>query len=347
MKLSSLYFELPEKLIAKYPKPNREDARLMVVDRDTEIIEHYSFKDLPKFFKKEDVLVLNDARVIAGQLDGYKEKTNSKVNVLLLRELHTEHHLWDAWIDPARKIRVGNKLCFGNELIAQVIDNTTSRERTLKFVFDGNNEMLQDLFDILGQAPIPATLGRKPEEIDRERYQTVYASETGGVAAPSAGFNLSRRLLKYLQAKGILLPSITMHLGLSTFKQLDVEDLGKYKMHTEYYNIPKEAASTVNRALKNNKKVCVVGTSTLKTVESSISYERDLKAGDGWTSKFVHPPYQPIIANALLTNFHLPRSTDFVSTLGFTGADLGMEIYESAIEEEYNFFCYGDSLLVI
>ena len=347
MKLSQFNFDLPPHLVAQYPAEERDEARLMVADRELGTIEHYSFKDLPKFFKEGDALVLNNSKVFPCYLRGYKEKTMANIGVLLLRELDSTHHLWDVWIDPARKIRVGNKLCFNQDLVAEVIDNTTSRGRTIKFSFDGDSDTLRKIFNEIGEPPMPSALNRKAEEMDRERYKTIYAKEPGSVAPPTAGFHFTPYLLKYLEVEGVLLPEVTLHISVDSFKRVEAEELRKYKLHTEFYHIPKETETIVNNALEQERKVCAVGTSTLKALETSLSHTRSLQAGKGWSNKFVNPPYETEIANALITNFHLPRSIDFVNTLAFAGHNFAMEIYAAAIAEKYRFFVYGDALLIL
>lgn len=353
MKLSRFDFTLSEKLIAKYPRPNRQDARLMVAHRDSGLIDCYdNFDAIKKFFHKRDVLVLNDAKVFAGNLRARKEKSNPQgknttVDVTLTRELNAEKHLWEATIDRAREIRTGNKLCFNNEMFAEVTENISSCARALKVAFEGDSETLKQILQEMGEMPIAKALKRKPEPIDKIRYQTIYGDKPGAIAPPAAGFHFTKRLLKYLELHDVLLPRLTAYLGIKTFKLIDAEDLNKYKIHVEFYNIPEATADIVNHAKKAGKRICAVGTSTLKVLESALSHKDALAAGDGHTYKFLHPGSEFVTANSLLTNFHLPRSIDFINTLAFAGHELGMEIYETAIEEGFSFFVYGDALLIL
>ena len=360
MKLSLFAFDLPDNLIASYPTERRDGARLMVADRATEEIFFHTFKELPTFFNPDDVLVLNDSRVFHGQLSGYKEKTKSAVTVLLLRELDPVHHLWDVWLEPARKVRTGNRLLFGESkgssgddeyddglIYAGVIDNTESRGRTLKFGFEGSSEELQQIFEQIGHPPLPSFLQRSYESIDKHRYQTIYAKHAGSVAPPSAGFAFTPYILKYLELYDVHLTYLTHHLNVNRFKSIEAEELSKFRVDTEYYNIPEETANTVNEAiLRPKSKICVVGTSSLKAVETAISHEGNLKAGSGMSFLFPHPPFSPKVATSLLTGFHRPRSIDFVNTLSFAGDEFGMEIYETAVEDGFRFGPYGDLLLI-
>ncbi len=348
MKLSEFKFDLPEELIVQHPIDNRDEARLMVVHRDTGLIEHKVFKDVVNYFDEGDVLVINDTKVFPARLYGNKEKTGAKIEVFLLRELNREAHLWDVLVDPARKIRVGNKLYFGDgDLVAEVIDNTTSRGRTIRFLFDGTDEEFYKTIDSLGETPLPNEINREAQPEDKDRYQTIYAQNTGAVAAPSAGLHFTPHMLKRLELKGIDVNPITLHVGLGTFSPVDVEDLTKHKMDSENYNIPEETTSFVNRALDEKKRVCVVGTTSLRAVESSVSADLRLKANKGWTDRFIFPPYDFKIANALITNFHKPESTLLMMACAFGGYDLVMKAYQEAVKEKYRFFSYGDAMLII
>lgn len=349
MKLSSFGFDLPEKLIAKYPAPSREEARLMVVERATGKISHHKFSDFPNFFNADDVLVLNNTKVAPIYFQGYKEKTGASISILLLRELDKENHLWDTLIDPARKIRVGNKLYFGDhELFAEVLDNTTSRGRTVRFVFDGSSKELHELFNQLGEPPVEPILKRPCEPIDRERYQTVFAEETGSVITPVAGLHFTKYILKLLELKDVKMSPITLHISYSSLGIVDAEDLEKYKLGSDAFSIPEETAQAVNKALENKKKVCAVDISSLQAIESSTSSIERLKSKEGFTNKFIRPPSIPRIANALLTNFYLPKSIPFVNSVGFGGYDLmTKKVYPTAIAEGYRFFVYGDALLIL
>lgn len=349
MKLSDFKFEVPKKLVSLYPAENRDESRLMVLHRDTGKIEHRVFKDITEYFGEGDVFVTNDTKVFPARLYGNKEKTGAEIEVFLLRELNPELRLWDVLVDPARKIRVGNKLYFGDsDLVAEVIDNTTSRGRTIRFLFDGTEEEFHKTIDTLGETPLlKEFIERKVETEDRERYQTVFAKNVGAVAAPTAGLHFTPHLLKRLELQGVEVSPITLHVGLGTFRQVDVEDLTKHKMDSENYNIPEETVSLVNKALDEKKRVVAVGTTSLKTVESSVTANGRLKASQGWTDKFIIPPYEFKIANALITNFHLPESTLLMTASAFGGYDLVMKAYKEAIKEKYRFFSYGDAMLIL
>lgn len=351
-KLSQFKFDLPEELIAQYPSDERDQARLMVVNRATGKIEHKIFKDILDYFDDGDTLIFNNTKVFPARLYGKKEKTGAKIEVFLLRELNSDARLWDVLVDPARKIRVGNKLYFaddkGNDiLVAEVVDNTTSRGRTIRFFYDGDDEQFKGVLKQLGSTPLPKYITRKPEAIDEERYQTVYAKETGAVAAPTAGLHFSRELLKRLEIKGANLAEVTLHVGLGTFRSIDVEDLSKHKMDAEYYSISEAAAATVNRSKELNKKVCAIGTTSMRTIESSVSALGQLKASSGWTNLFIYPPYDFSIANCMVTNFHLPKTSLIIMVAAFGGFDLIMEAYNEAVKEKYRFFSYGDAMLII
>jgi len=349
MKLSDFKFEVPKKLISLYPNENRDESRLMVVHRATGEIEHKVFKDVIDYFGEGDVFVTNNTKVFPARLYGNKEKTGAKIEVFLLRELNRELRLWDVLVDPARKIRVGNKLYFGDsDLVAEVIDNTTSRGRTIRFLFDGTDEEFYKTIDTLGETPLlKEFIERDVEAADRERYQTIYAEHVGAVAAPTAGMHFTKHLLKRLELKGIEVSPITLHIGLGTFRQVDVEDLTKHKMDSENYNIPESTVELVNKALDNKKTVVSVGTTALKTIESSVTANGRLKASSGWTDRFIIPPYEFKIANALVTNFHLPESTLLMTTAAFGGYNLIMKAYQEAIKEKYKFFSYGDAMLIL
>jgi S-adenosylmethionine:tRNA ribosyltransferase-isomerase len=349
MKLSDFKFEVPKKLISLYPSENRDESRLMVVHRATGKIEHKVFKDIINYFGEGDVFVTNNTKVFPARLYGNKEKTGAKIEVFLLRELNQELRLWDVLVDPARKIRVGNKLYFGDsDLVAEVIDNTTSRGRTIRFLFDGTDEEFYKTIDTLGETPIlKEFIEREVEISDKERYQTIFAEHVGAVAAPTAGMHFTKHLLKRLEIKGVAVSPITLHIGLGTFRQVDVEDLTKHKMDSENYDIPQETMSLVNKALDRKKMVVSVGTTALKTIESSVTANGRLKASSGWTDRFIIPPYEFKIANALITNFHLPESTLLMTTSAFGGYNLIMKAYQEAIKEKYKFFSYGDAMLIL
>jgi S-adenosylmethionine:tRNA ribosyltransferase-isomerase len=351
-KLSQFTFNLPKNLIAQYPSDERSDARMMVVHRNTGKIEHRKFKDILDYVEDGDAMILNNTKVFPARMYGRKEKTGAKIEVFLLRELNKDVKLWDVLVDPARKIRVGNKLYFydknGKEiLVAEVVDNTTSRGRTIRFMHDGNEAAFQAALKILGQTPLPKYISRNAEPLDEERYQTIYAKEIGAVAAPTAGLHMSREIYKMLQIKGVDFGEVTLHIGLGTFRTIDVEDLSKHKMDAEYYRIPAETAQLVNNAKENGKNVFAMGTTTMRTLESSITASKMLKASEGWTNLFVYPPYDFSIANRMITNFHLPKSTLLIMVSAFAGHELLIDAYELAIKEKYRFFSYGDAMLII
>lgn len=348
MKLSEFKFELPADLMATHPAKQRDEARMMVLNRATGEIEHKIFRDILNYFDDGDVMVVNDTKVFPARMYGNKEKTGAKIEVFLLRELNKDIHLWDVLVDPARKIRVGNKLYFGDsDLVAEVIDNTTSRGRTIKFLFDGTDEEFYKTIHDLGETPLPKYIKREAEPDDKERYQTVYAKHTGAVAAPTAGLHFTKEVLKRLEIKGVDVTPITLHVGLGTFRPVDVEDLTKHKMDSEQFFITEETSTMVNKALDNKKRVCAIGTTTMRAMESSVSANNRLKPNEGWTDKFIFPPHEFKIANALLTNFHMPESTLLMMTAAFGGYDLVMKAYEMAIKEKYKFFSYGDTMLII
>ena len=349
MKLSQFKFDLPLNLIAQHPAKTREESRLMVVHRDTGKIEHKTFKDILGIFHDKDVMVVNNTKVFPARLYGKKEKTGAKIEVFLLRELNKPNRLWDVIVDPARKIRVGNKLYFGDndELVAEVIDNTTSRGRTIRFLFDGDDTQFRAMLELLGETPLPKYIKRKPEEEDKERYQTVYAKHEGAVAAPTAGLHFSRELIKRLEIVGVKFAEATLHTGLGTFRPIEVEDLSKHKMDAEYYKVDEYACGIVNRAKQDGRSICSVGTTTMRAIESTVTAQGLLKPGEGWTNLFIHPPYEFNIANKLITNFHLPKTSLLIMVCAFAGYDLTMEAYQTAIKEKYRFFSYGDAMIVI
>ncbi|HKM92127.1 MAG TPA: tRNA preQ1(34) S-adenosylmethionine ribosyltransferase-isomerase QueA [Prolixibacteraceae bacterium] len=349
MKLSKFKFKLPEELIALHPAFHRDESRLMVLNRATRKIEHKLFKDLIDYFDSGDVLVFNDTKVFPARLYGNKEKTGAEIEVFLLRELNKEQRLWDVLVDPARKIRIGNKLYFGDDdnLVAEVIDNTTSRGRTLRFLFDGSYEEFKETLYLLGKTPLPKFIDRPVEENDRERYQTIFAKHEGAVAAPTAGLHFSRELMKRLEIVGSEFAYVTLHVGLGNFRSVDVEDLTKHKMDSEQIWISEDACKIVNHAREERKRVCAVGTTVMRTLESSVSTSGELKPFEGWTNKFIFPPYDFSVANCMVSNFHLPLSTLLMMVAGFAGFDLLMEAYQVAIKEKYRFGTYGDAMLII
>ena len=349
MKLSDFQFDLPKTLLAQRPSPDRDESRLMVLNRKEEKIEHCVFKDIINFFEEGDVMVLNNTKVFPARLFGNKEKTGARIEVFLLRELNQDQRLWDVLVDPARKIRIGNKLYFGEDdsLVAEVIDNTTSRGRTLRFLFDGNYNQFRLKLKELGQTPLPKYINRPLEDEDKERYQTIYAKHEGAVAAPTAGLHFSKHLLKRLEIKGIDIAELTLHIGLGTFSPVEVEDLSKHKMDSEELIIDNIAVEKVNRAWLDRKKICAVGTTVMRGLESSVSSSGMLNQFEGWTHKFIFPPYDFSIANCMITNFHTPKSTLMMMVSAFASTDFIKHAYKTAIKEKYNFYSYGDAMLII
>lgn len=349
MKLSQFKFDLPKELLAEHPAEHRDEARLMVLNRKEQTIEHKLFKDVLDYFDEGDAMIMNNTKVFPARLMGKKEKTEAMIEVFLLRELNRESLLWDVLVDPARKIRIGNKLYFGenDELVAEVIDNTTSRGRTLRFLFDGPHEEFKATMFGLGETPIPKYIQREVEPEDEERYQTVYATEEGAVAAPTAGLHFSKQLMKRLELKGIEFPMVTLHVGLGTFRMVEVEDLTKHKMDSEQMYIGDEACAVINKARAEKKRVCAVGTTSMRAIETSVSTIGDVKPFDGWTNKFIFPPYDFNVADCLITNFHMPQSTLLMMVAAFAGYDFMMEAYKEAIKEKYRFYTYGDAMLII
>ncbi|MGY8886762.1 MAG: tRNA preQ1(34) S-adenosylmethionine ribosyltransferase-isomerase QueA [Flavobacteriales bacterium] len=349
MKLSNFQFELPNELLAEYPAENRDEARLMVLNRKEQTIEHKTFKDIIDYFEEDDVLVLNNTKVFPARLFGNKEKTGARIEVFLLRELNSETRLWDVLVDPARKIRIGNKLYFGEDdtLVAEVIDNTTSRGRTLRFLFDGSYEEFRNKLTELGETPLPKYIKRDVEPEDAERYQTIFASKEGAVAAPTAGLHFSKHLLKRLEIKGVDFAEVTLHVGLGTFSAVEVEDLSKHKMDSEEMSIDADTAKKINLGIERKSRICAVGTTAMRALESSVSSNYRLNPYSGWTNKFVFPPYDFSIANAMITNFHTPKSTLLMMVSAFAGHDFIKRAYDEAIKENYRFYTYGDAMLII
>ncbi|HOT88268.1 MAG TPA: tRNA preQ1(34) S-adenosylmethionine ribosyltransferase-isomerase QueA [Bacteroidales bacterium] len=349
MKLSDFRYHLPQELIANYPSKNREECRLMVLNRKKQTIEHKTFKDIISYFGDGDVMIINNTKVFPARLYGTKEKTGAKIEVFLLRELNHEARLWDVLVDPARKIRIGNKLYFGDndELVAEVIDNTTSRGRTLRFLFDGPYEDFKKTIETMGETPLPKLIKRPVEKEDKDRYQTIYAKNEGAVVAPTAGLHFSRELMKRLELKGLTYAEITLHIGLGTFRSVDVEDLSKHKMDSEQVIIDEKATQIVNAAKEKKKKICAVGTTVSRAIETSVSISGMLKPYNGWTNKFIFPPYDFSVANSMISNFHLPQSTLMMHVAAFAGFDFLMKAYKEAVNEKYKFFTYGDAMLII
>ena len=349
MKLSQFKFKLPEELIAQEPAAQRDESRLMVVNRKTGEIEHKIFKDVISYFDEGDVFVFNDTKVFPARLDGNKEKTGARIEVFLLRELNSEHKLWDVLVEPARKIRIGNKLYFGEDesMVAEVIDNTTSRGRTLRFLYDGSHEEFKKALFDLGETPLPEYIKRKPVEDDVDRYQCIFAKNEGAVVAPAAGLHFSRELLKRMEIKGIDQAFLTLHSGLGNFREIDVEDLTKHRMDSEQMEVTAELVERVNRAKDDAKQVCAVGTSVLRGIESAVSMGGHMKTYTGWTNKFIFPPYDFTVTSSLISNFHLPYSTMLMMVAAFGDYDNVMNAYDVAIKEKYRFGAYGDAMLII
>jgi len=349
MKLSQYGYEFAPEMIAKYPTDNRDDSRLMVIDRKKGTIEHRIFKDILDYFEEKDLFVFNDTKVFPARLYGNKEKTGAEIEIFLLRELNREQRLWDVLVDPARKIRIGNKLYFGNDdlLVAEVIDNTTSRGRTLRFLFDGSYEEFKEALYALGETPLPKWVREKVEPEDAERYQTIFAAKEGAVAAPTAGMHFSKHLMKRMEIKGVDRAFITLHVGLGNFRTVDVEDLSKHKMDSEQFFVTDEAAEAVNSAKRNGRKVVSIGTTVMRTLETVVSTNGMIDSGEGWTNKFIFAPYEFTVADAMVTNFHLPYSTQLMMAAAFGGYDRIMNAYKVAKEKGYRFGTYGDAMLIL
>jgi S-adenosylmethionine:tRNA ribosyltransferase-isomerase len=348
MKLSKFSFDLPANLIAQDPAKNRDESKLMILNRSTGKIEHKKFKDILNIFDEGDLFIINNTRVFPARMYGNKEKTGAKIEVFLLRELNEEHKLWDVLVDPARKIRVGNKLYFGDDdLVAEVVDNTTSRGRTIRFLFDGTKEEFNNIVKKLGETPIPKYIERAVKKEDEERYQTIFATVEGAVAPPTAGLHFSRELMMRMDIKGVNFAELTLHQGLGTFRNVEVEDLSKHKMDSENYIISDKTAAMVNDAKNNKKRVVAVGSGVMRAIESSVSSVGTLNPSSGWTDKFIAPHYDFSIANAFITNFHAPESTLLMLATAFGGYDFVMEAYKEAVKKKYNFQCYGDAMLIL
>ena len=349
MKLSQFKFKLPEDRIAMEPTFHRDDSKLMVVHKKTGEIEHRLFKEVLEYFDEGDTFLFNDTRVFPARLYGNKEKTGARIEVFLLRELNEEFRLWDVLVDPARKIRIGNKLYFGedNSMVAEVIDNTTSRGRTLRFLYDGSHDEFKEALYALGVAPLPDYIEREANEEDHARFQTIYAKNEGAVTAPAAGLHFSRELMKRMEIKGVEAAYVTMHLGQGNFRDIDVEDLTKHKIDSEQMFVEREATEMVNRSKANGHKVCAIGTSVMRVLETAVGADGKLKEYEGWTNKFIFPPYEFHYADALITNFHMPYSTMLMIAAAFGGYDLVMKAYDEALAGDYRFGAYGDAMLII
>lgn len=349
MKLSQFKFKLPEELIAQYPATFRDEARLMVLNKKTGKIEHKIFKDVLDYFNEKDLFIFNDTKVFPARLYGNKEKTGAQIEVFLLRELNKESRLWDVLVEPARKIRIGNKLYFGDDdsVVAEVIDNTTSRGRTLRFLFDGTHEEFKEALYKLGETPLPKNIKREVEPADEDRFQTIFAQKEGAVSAPAAGMHFSRELMKRMEIKGIEKTFVTSHMSLGNFRDIDVEDLTKHKMDSEQINITQEATNVVNKAQAEGAKICAVGVTVMRALETVVGTEGHIKPFDGWTNKFIFPPYDFTVAQSMISNFHMPYSTLLMLVAAFGDYDYVMHAYDVAIKEKYRFGVYGDALLII
>lgn len=350
MKLSQFKFKLPEEKIALHPTKYRDESRLMVIHKKTGKIEHSAFKNVLDYFDDKDVFIFNDTKVFPARLYGNKEKTGARIEVFLLRELNEELRLWDVLVDPARKIRIGNKLYFGEDdsMVAEVIDNTTSRGRTLRFLYDGPHDEFKKALYALGETPLPKSIvNREVEEEDAERFQSIFAKNEGAVTAPTASLHFSRELLKRLEIKGIDFAYITLHAGLGNFRDIDVEDLTKHKMDSEQMVVSEETVNRINHAKDLNKNICAVGTTVMRAIESTVSTDGHLKPYEGWTNKFIFPPYDFTVANSLISNFHMPLSTLLMMVAAFGGYDLIMNAYDVALKEDYRFGTYGDAMLIL
>ncbi len=349
MKLSQFKFKLPEDLIAQYPVENRDECRMMVVNAKTGEITHRQFKDLIDYFEEDDVMIFNDTKVFPARLYGNKEKTGACIEVFLLRELNAENKLWDVLVEPARKIRIGNKLYFGEDesMVAEVIDNTTSRGRTLRFLYDGPHDEFKEALYALGETPLPEYIKRKIEPEDAERYQCIYAEKEGAVMAPAAGLHFSRELLKRLEIKGVERGFLTLHSGRGNFKEIDVEDLTKHRMDSEEAIVDDILVNIVNNAKDNGHDVCAVGTSVLRALATAVCMNGHLMTYSGWTNKFIFPPYDFTVCTSLISNFHMPLSTMLMMVAAFGGYDVVMKAYDVAVKEKYRFGAYGDAMLIL
>ncbi len=349
MKLSQFRFDLPPELISSHPQDNRDESKLMVLNRKEQTIEHKTFKDVLTYFDDGDVFVINNTKVFPARLYGEKEKTGAKIEVFLLRELNRESRLWDVLVDPARKIRIGNKLYFGKDdtLVAEVIDNTTSRGRTLRFLFDGSYEEFKKTVYSLGKTPLPKIHQRETLPEDQERYQTIYAKHEGAVAAPTAGLHFSKEIMKRLELMGITFAEVTLHAGLGNFRNIEVEDLTKHKMDSEEVIISDECTKIVNSAKEKKRLICAVGTTSMKALETSVSISGMVKPFNGWTNKFLFPPHEFSVANCMISNLHLPQSSMMMMVSAFAGYDFLKKAYAEAIDKKYKFFTYGDAMLII
>lgn len=349
MKLSQFKFNLPQEKIAKYPSPGRDDCKMMVMHRQTGDIEHRTFSDILDYFSAHDLFVFNDTKVFPARLYGYKEKTGARIEVFLLRELNAELRLWDVLVDPARKIRIGNKLYFGedNGIVAEVIDNTTSRGRTLRFLYDGDHDEFKRSLYALGEAPLPRFLGRESEPEDLERFQCIFAKHEGAVTVPSAGLHFSKVLMKRMELEEIDTAYLTLHCGLGNFRNTDVEDLTKHKMESEQMFVETDCCRAVNKARDEGRHILAVGTTVQRALEVCVGPDGHIKEYEGWTNKFIFPPYEFNVADTMVANFHLPYSTMLMLTAAFGGYENTMRAYDLALKNDYSFGPFGDALLIV
>lgn len=348
MKLTDFKFEIDEFNVPEEPLDPRDSSKLMVLNREDETIKHETFEDIHKYLNKGDVIIYNNTKVFPAKLKGKKEKTDADIEVFLLRELMPENMLWDVLVEPARKIRIGNKLYFGEDLMAEVVDNTTSRGRTIRFLYEGPNEELYERLDEIGEMPLPPYIEREPKDSDKERYQTIFAKERGAVAAPTAGMHFTPELVEKLEKKGVEFLPVTLHIGWGTFRPVEVEDLTKHRMDSENYYISKETSDKINVALKSKKnRVIACGTSSVRVIETSVMASGMSKPGTGWTDKFIYPDYEFKITEGIITNFHRPESTLLMLSAAFGGFEFIKKAYKEALKEDYRFFSFGDAMLIL
>ena len=356
MKLSQFNFDLPQDKIATELMPEidgriqwRDECKLMVLHKDTGEIEHRIFKDIIEYFGKGDRFVFNDTKVFPAKLLGKKEKTGADIMVFLLRELNREQRLWDVIVDPARKIRIGNKLYFGEDesMVAEVIDNTTSRGRTLRFLYDGPYDEFKSALFALGKTPVPEWVKETPTERDAEEFQTIFAKNEGAVSAPAAGLHFSRELMNRMILKDIDKTFITVHMGIGHFRTVDVEDLSKHRMDGERMIISEKAADEINSTKRSGGRICAIGATVMRALETYVTTDHEVRPNDMWTNKFIFPPYEYAVPDAIVSNFHRPQSTMLMAIAAFGGFEKVMNAYNEALEKDYKFGPYGDALLII
>jgi len=342
MKLSDFKYSVPEKLIAQYPTKKRGDSRMMVLQRDEQKIEDVRFKDLLGYLNEDDCLVVNETKVFSARLTGIKDKTNAEVEIFLLREL--EKDMWEVLVRPARKVRVGNKLNVGKQIMCEVVDNTVSGGRVVRFSYKGD---FNDIIDKIGKVPLPPYIKRESENMDKDRYQSIFASVRGAVAAPTAGLHFDKKVVKKIEDKGVKIVPILLHIGLGTFRPIVVEDLTRHKMDSEYFEVSAKSASAINETIKKGGRIIAVGTTVVRVLETVVTTDGFVKEDRGWTDKFIYPPYDFKVVKAMLTNFHMPASTLLMLVCAFGGRDFVFKAYRRAIREKYRFFSYGDAMLIL